>query len=93
MRAVSFALDVKRMPANITLPMNCAVGPPGEFGFYERRFILKLHVTALEPPSHVAWHIGSPPWPEVGAPYSRRRGHLSDSVRNLRRYVLGFARR
>lgn len=37
------------------------VGARGEFGFYERRFVMNLHVTELVPPIHVGWHLESPP--------------------------------
>jgi uncharacterized protein YndB with AHSA1/START domain len=42
--------------------LEAKVGGHGEFGFYDRRFIAKVQVTELEPPSRVGWRVDGPPW-------------------------------
>jgi uncharacterized protein YndB with AHSA1/START domain len=36
------------------------IGAAGTFGFYGRRFVMDLRVTALAAPAHVAWAFDSP---------------------------------
>ena len=31
------------------------IGGAGEFGFYERRFVIKVKIDELKPPKHIAW--------------------------------------
>ena len=39
------------------------VGGTGEFGFYQRRFVAKVRVEALEEPSLVTWTVTNSAWP------------------------------
>ena len=39
------------------------VGGSGEFGFYGRRFVVKVIVERLDPQSHMTWRVTNAAWP------------------------------
>jgi uncharacterized protein YndB with AHSA1/START domain len=43
--------------------MDARAGGDGVFGFYNRRFQAKVKVTAMTPPSHLAWEVLNQAWP------------------------------
>jgi len=43
--------------------LDAAVGGAGEFGFYNRRFVAKVTIDALEPPARVTWRVANAAWP------------------------------
>jgi uncharacterized protein YndB with AHSA1/START domain len=40
-----------------------AVGGIGEFGFFDRRFVAKVKIVDLEPPTHLKWQVTNAAWP------------------------------
>jgi uncharacterized protein YndB with AHSA1/START domain len=43
--------------------LDTAVGGTGEFGFYGRRFVVKVGIDALEPQARVKWRVTNAAWP------------------------------
>ena len=43
--------------------LEASVGGAGEFGFYNRRFVAKVVIDALEPPVRIKWRLTNAAWP------------------------------
>lgn len=43
--------------------LEASVGGVGEFGFYNRRFVAKIVIEAVEPPARMKWRVTNAAWP------------------------------